>query len=103
MTQPDFDTSAILEKNKRALKDTSDDGEVSWLSFDKVVLIGDDHPQEYFDWVTAQSGYNHGLVTVKKGSGLGAGSLTFNGDNGGGRAEVEAHIAEFSNKKVIWA
>lgn len=102
MDLSEWDFDAVADRNRQNLKDLPDGGQLEVWAARKWILIGEGHPQGYYDIVNdPDSTVNHGSVTIEKGGLLDPGSLTFRGIPGG-RAELEEHIAGFSKKKVVY-
>jgi hypothetical protein len=91
----------IENKNKANLKATPDGGNVKYLSFSGIVLIGNGHKKEYVDAVKKAPGPNNGQITVDKGSILDRGELTITGCNAG-RSEFQTALKRFTKKKLIF-
>ncbi len=100
MDLSEWDFDAVASKNASNIKDLDNGGSAEVWAARKWILIGEGHPQEYYDLVNHEdSNVNHGSVTVKKGGITDPGTLTFTGISGG-RAELEEHVEGFSKKKV---
>jgi hypothetical protein len=100
MDLSEWDFDAVAAKNAENIKALDDGGSAEVWAARKWILIGQGHPQEYYDVVNHEdSSVNHGSVTVEKGGAFSAGSLTFSGISGG-RGELEEHVEGFSKKKV---
>ena len=104
-----WDYSAVAEKNRQNLKDLGDGQSLNFLATRHEILIGDGHPQEYYDAMQEainddSSNVFQGTVTIEKGSTFGGdpGSLTFT-NFPYNRSELEDHIHSFSKKKVLYA
>ena len=103
MELSEWDFDAVASENERALKDLDDGGSLPFWSARKYVLIGPGHPAEYYDLFTdPEATFYHGTVTVTKGGIMDPGKLTFAGV-GGGKGELEEHVAQFSKKKVEYS
>jgi hypothetical protein len=101
LSQWDFYT--VADRNRQNLKDLPDGGTLAVWAVRKWILIGENHPSEYYElFDNPEATFSKGTVTIEKGGLTDPGSLTFTGIEGG-RGELEEHIAGFSKKKVLYA
>jgi hypothetical protein len=86
--------------NQAALKETPDGGRVGYQVGGFMLLIGDNHPPHYFEYVQTQRDHAQGEITIEKGGFRSAGSLLVTGCPPAKQGVVEGLISEFSKKKV---
>lgn len=101
MDLSEWDFNAVADRNAKALKDLDDGGETEVWAARTWILIGRDHPAEYYALFDQADNYYKGRVEIEKGGLFDPGTLTFYGI-GGGKAELEQHVEAFSKKKVLY-
>lgn len=86
--------------NQAALKETPDGGQVGYHVGGFMLLIGDVHPNHYFEYVHSRPDHAEGTITIEKGGFRSAGSLVITGCPPAKQGVVESLIGQFSKKKI---
>jgi hypothetical protein len=91
-----------VELNKVTVKDSDNKDQIAVSAGGLLVLIGDDHPTEYEEYVKRQDNFEQGVIKVTKGGVFSKGTLDVKGISAN-KAKVEEAIGEFSEKKVTFS
>jgi hypothetical protein len=97
------DLAGVAEINKKTVKDAEDEEELDYEVAGFVMLIGDNHPAEWYVWARGQKDHASGKLTVEKGGFRSKGSFEVTGCPMTKQGVVEAAIQAFSEKEVEFA
>jgi hypothetical protein len=98
-TITDVQLAAIQKKNKENIKSMHEGDSIAYVCSDAVLLIGDRH-LPLVERIVRAGPFDHGVITIKKGSAFNSGQLTVSGSRH--HPWFEHAIAAFSSKKVTW-
>jgi hypothetical protein len=98
-TITDAQLTAIEKKNKENIKSMHEGDSISYICNDGVLLIGERH-LPLVERIVRAGAFDHGTITIKKGSAFNSGQLTVSGSRH--HAWFENAIGAFSKKKVTW-
>jgi hypothetical protein len=94
-----IDWQAVHDANQRVCKDASSDERLAFVSFEHLVLIGPEHPQDLMAIVDRQPTVASGTIRVKSAR-IGAGTMEVEGCPPEHQPGFEWAIAQFSKKTV---
>jgi hypothetical protein len=100
---PDDDAmAAIIDLNRRNIKEVDDGGEAALAVGGALLIIGANHKAETASYVKRQGDLEEGILTVTKGGAFSKGKMEVKGISPKNQEIVRRSIEEFSAKKVTF-
>jgi hypothetical protein len=100
---PDDDAmAAIIDLNRRNIKEVDDGGEAALAVGGALLIIGANHTAETASYVKRQGDLEEGILTVTKGGAFSKGKMEVKGISPKNQEIVRRSIEEFSAKKVTF-
>jgi hypothetical protein len=103
LTRARIDQVVVDKTNEVALKDLQPDSQpITFLMFDDLLLIGDNHPEAYVEFAKKNGGNKGRLAMKSKGGAFSTGEILVQRVSGVDEAKLKAAIKRFSQKKVTF-